>query len=104
MPLLIVLKEPHLNLIVEGEIKDNDEEYWDKVFDNGCLLVKNRTGQNVVVPIWKESNITFIQEVTEEQIKEQEKRAKEKGQESQIVTPQYSFPGGKRPPGGGIKL
>ena len=102
MPLLIVLKEPPLNLIVEGEIKDNDEEYWDKIFDNGCLLVKNRTGQNVVVPLWKESNVTFIQEVTEEQIEEQEKRAKEKGQESQILTPQYAFPGRKQP-GGGIK-
>lgn len=103
MPLLIVLKEPPLNLIVEGEIKDEDEKYWDGVFDNGCLLVKNRTGQNVIVPLWKESNVTFIQEVTEEQIKEQEKKAKEKGQESQIVTPQYAFPGRKQP-GGGIKL
>lgn len=105
MPLLITLKEPHLNLIVDGEIKDNDEEYWDKIFDNGCLLVKNRTGQNVVVPIWKESNIAIIQEVTKEQVEEQAKRAKERGQENTIVTPQYAFPGSKRPPGGGgVKL
>ena len=104
MPQLIVLKEPSLNLIVEGEIKDKDEEYWDKIFDNGVLLVKGRSGKNVVIPIWKESSIAFIQEVTKEQIEEQEKKAKERGEESQIVTPQYAFPGRRQPGGGGIKL
>ena len=102
MPLLIFLKEPPMSLIVEGEIKDKDEEYWDKVFDNGVLIVKNQDGQNMVIPLWKESNITFIQEVTKEQIEEQEKKAAEAGQESRIASPGFAFPG--RKPRGGITL
>lgn len=106
MPLLIVLKEPPMNLIVEGEIKDNDEAYWDGLFNNGVLMVKNKTGQNIIVPLWKESNVTFIQEVTNEQIEEQQKRAEEAADQAnkgnRITSPGYGFPGGKkRSPGGG---
>ena len=106
MPLLISLKEPPINMIVEGEIKDKDEKYWDEQFQNGCLMVKNRTGQNIIIPLWKESNVTFIQEVTEEQLEEQRKDAEERGKGNKIVTPEYSFPGKRtqRRGGGGIPL
>ena len=112
MPLLIVLKEPSMTLIVEGEIKDKDEEYWDGVFSNGCLIVKSKTGQNIVVPLWKESNITFIKEVTEEQIEEQRKKTEETEKEAEkanrgnrIAPPNYAFPASRnRGPGGGIVI
>lgn len=104
MPLLIVLKEPPINLIVEGEIKDEDEKKWDEIFNNGVLIVKNQTGQNMVVPLWKESNITFIQEVTQEQIEEQRKAAEEANKGNRIQTPGYGFPGGKKRTPGGITL
>jgi len=106
MPLLISLKEPPINMIVEGSIKDKDEKYWDEQFQNGCLMVKNRTGQNIVIPLWKESNVTFIQEITEEQLEEQRKQMEEAnqqgGRDSKIVKPEYVFPTTRRrPPGGG---
>ena len=104
MPLLISLKEPPINMIVEGEIKDEDEKYWDEQFQNGCLMVKNRTGQNIVIPLWKESNVTFIQEVTEEQLEEQRKQMEEANQQgnkgSRIVKPDYVFPTTRRRPQG----
>ena len=108
MPLLISLKEPPINMIVEGDIKDDAESVakWDETFSNGCLMVKNRTGQNIVIPLWKESNVTFIQEVTEEQLEEQRKQMEEAnqqgGRDSKIVKPEYVFPTTRRrPPGGG---
>ena len=109
MPLLISLKEPPINMIVEGSIKNEDEKKWDEIFQNGCLMVKNKTGQNIIIPLWKESNVTFIQEVTEEQLEEQRRRAEEAnqgGKGSRIVEPDYVFPGrrSQRGGGGGITL
>jgi len=102
MPLLISLKEPPINMIVEGKIKDEDEKYWDEQFQNGCLMVKNRTSQNIVIPLWKESNVTFIQEVTEEQLEEQRKMMEKANDGRRIETPEYVFPTTRRrPPGGG---
>ena len=101
MPLLISLKEPPINMIVEGDIKDDSEAEWDKIFSNGCLMVKNRTGQNIVIPLWKESNVTFIQEVTEEQLEEQRKMMEKANDGRRIETPEYVFPTTRRRPSGG---
>jgi len=106
MPLLISLKEPPINMIVEGDIKDEDEKKWDEIFSNGCLMVKNRTGQNIVIPMWKESNVTFIQEVTEEQLEEQKKVAEEAAKGNKVVMPDFAFPSkrSQRGGGGGVTL
>jgi len=106
MPLLISLKEPPINMIVEGQIKDEDEKKWDEIFQNGCLMVKNRTGQNIVIPLWKESNVTFIQGVTEEQLEEQKKMAEEAAKGNKVVMPDFAFSSkrSQRGGGGGIPL
>ena len=110
MPLLIVLKEPPTTLIVEGEIKDKDDAFWDGLFNNGVYIAKNEDGQSIIIPLWKESNVTFIQEVTKEQIEEQrkkaEKAAKDANKGNRIASPGYGFPSGKKrtPGGGGLVL
>jgi hypothetical protein len=108
MPIFIALKEPRTNLIVAGEIKDNMEKEYDEIFSNGVIMMKDRQGMNVVVPIWKESNIAFMREVTEKEVKENEElqekmqeEAEKKGGGQKISMPGYSFVRGNPNRGGG---
>jgi len=96
MPLLICLKEPPINLIVEGNIKDDSEKQWDEIFHNQMLLVKRVGGMNMVIPLLRECNIAFMQEVTQEEIDEQREAAKNKQQGSAISRPQFVIPHGGR--------
>jgi len=104
MPLIIRLKEPPLNLIVEGEIKDEDEQRYDEIFHNQIFMVKSSKGKkNMVIPLLRECNIAIIQEVdqkdVDEMLEEQEKKAKQMSQQRGgplISSPQYIFPGGRR--------
>ena len=93
MPILICLKEPPINLIVDGEIKDESEKEWDQIFREGVLLVKKTNGCNLLVPIWSESNIAFMQEVTEEDIEKAKEEFEKQRKGSVIESPQYLFPG-----------
>jgi len=110
MPIYIALKEPNINLIVAGDICDKDEDFYDRLFNHGVIMQKDRDGMLLVIPIWKESNISFMKAVTEEEVKkteaEIEKRKKEAGQggggRNTIVRPDMTFPGKRR--GGGITL
>jgi len=95
MPILICLKEPTINLIVDGEIKDESEKEWDKIFREGVLLVKKTNGRNLLVPIWRESNIAFMQEVTEEDIEKGKEEFEKRQKGSVIERPPYLFPGGR---------
>ena len=106
MPLRIILKDPPIHLIVVGEIRDEDEKKYDEIFSNGCLMVKSRSGQNVIVPLWKESNITLIQEVTEKQLEEEKKAIEEANKGNRIMPPEYMFSGRRSPgrSGGGFQL
>ena len=96
MPLLICLKEPPINLIVEGNIKDESEKQWDEMFHNQILMVKRQGGLNIVIPLLKECNIAFMQEVTQEEIDAQREATKNKQQGSVIDRPQFVFPHGGR--------
>ena len=96
MPLLICLKEPRINLIVAGEIKEDSEKEWDAIFSNGVLMLKNTEGTAVLVPLWKESNIAFIQEVTEEELEKQRGEFEKQKDGSRISKPEFLFPGGKQ--------
>ena len=95
MPILVCLKEPPINLIVEGEIKDESENEWDRIFREGVLLVKKKNGRNLLVPIWRESNIAFMQEVTEEDIEKGKEEFEKRQHGSKIEKPQFLFPGGR---------
>lgn len=95
MPILICLKEPPINLIVEGEIKDESEKKWDQIFREGVLLVKSMGGKNVLVPLWKESNVAFMQEVTEEEIEKQKEEFEKHRQGTRIERPRFVIPGGR---------
>jgi len=92
MPILICLKEPPINLIVDGNIKDESEKEWDEIFHNQILMVKRQEGLNMVIPLLRECNIAFMQEVTQEEIDEQRESAKNKQQGSVITRPQFVIP------------
>ncbi len=96
MPILICLKEPPINLIVEGDIKDDSEKEWDEMFHNQILMVKRKGDLNMVIPLLRECNIAFMQEVTQEEIDEQREATKEKQQGSVITRPQFVIPHGGR--------
>lgn len=107
MPIYIVLKEPKINLIVAGEIGDKDEDFYDRLFNHGVIMQKDRDGMNMVIPIWTESNIAFMKEVSEEEVKKTEKEMEEKkkGGTGTIVRPEMTFPGRRNRGGGkGITL
>ncbi|TET41742.1 MAG: hypothetical protein E3J60_03850 [Dehalococcoidia bacterium] len=103
MPILIVLKNPRMNLVASGEIKDADEKKWDEIFHNQVLMVKNKAGRNTLVPLLQECNIAVMEEVTEEEIEEMNKMAEKRKKEMEaqggkggvISAPQFAFPGGR---------
>jgi len=101
MPIIICLKEPGVNLVLEGDIKDSASKEYDELFPN--LMVKDQDGHNVVIPLSRELNIAFIKEVTQEEIDEQKEKAEKRREEMQhggpqLVRPQtrFMFPSGKR--------
>lgn len=104
MPIFIALKDPRINLIVAGEIKDDKAttKEYDELFKDGVLMMTDRDGQNIVVPLWKESNVAFMREITEEEIKENEEIQKKMQEEAErkggggnqiISNPRYAFSG-----------
>ena len=99
MPLLICLKEPQMNLFVEGEIKDKDIKEWDKIFGDQMMMTKTPDGKsNVIIPLLSEFNIAFMQEITIAEIdkmREDAKRRREQGRGgSNLVNPGFMFPKG----------
>ncbi|MBA7668059.1 hypothetical protein ES703_76163 [subsurface metagenome] len=96
MPILICLKEPRINIIVDGNIKDESEKQWDEIFHNQILMVKRQEGLNMVIPLLRECNVAFMQEVSQEEIDEQRESAKNKQQGSVITKPQFVIPHGGR--------
>ncbi len=108
MPILIVLKDPRVNLVAEGKIDDKQVEAWDAVFNNQILMFKSQTGKMTVVPLLQDCNIAVMEEITEEELVEQKKEAEERrkkaeaqggpgGGGSSIFKPSLGFPtGGQR--------
>jgi len=106
MPILIVLKNPRMNLIASGEIKDKDIKEWDEIFHNQVLMTKNQAGHNILIPLLQDCNIAILEEVTDEEIKEMQKMAKERAKEMEaqergggggglVAKPDFMFPGGR---------
>ena len=83
MPILIVLKNPRINLIAEGEIKDEDEKSWDELFHNQVLMIKNQKGRNQLVPLLQDCNIAVMETVTDEEIEEQEKEMQKRKKQAE---------------------
>ena len=111
MPIYIALKEPKINLIVAGDISDKDEDFYDRLFNHGVIMQKDRDGNNMIIPIWTESNIAFMKAVSEAEVKktekeiEEKKKAAGKGGRNTIVGPEMTFPGRQGRGGGkGITL
>jgi len=106
MPLLIALKNPRMNLVAKGELKDEDEKRWDEIFHNQVLIVKNQSGRNTLIPLLQECNIAVIEEVTDKEVKDMEKMAEERkrqiavqgapgGGGGIISKPQFTIPSGR---------
>lgn len=103
MPILIVLKNPRVNLFAEGEIKDDQQEHYDEIFHNQVLMVKNRKGRNQLIPLLQDCNIAVMETVTDKEIEEQEKEiekrkkaAEEKGGRGGLVSqPEFIIPAGR---------
>ncbi|MCW4050767.1 MAG: hypothetical protein NWE89_13635 [Candidatus Bathyarchaeota archaeon] len=104
MPIVIALRDPQINLIVEGEIKNDDAtaKEYDALFPN--LMVRDQEGNNMVIPLSMDCNIAFLKEATQEQIDKRKKEAEERrkaagggpGRGGVITTPEYAFPQGGR--------
>ena len=101
MPILIVLKDPRINLIAEGEIDDKQIKAWDEIFSNQILMFKSKKGRNTVVPLLQQCNIAIMEEMTDKEVEEMEERSKKKQEEdgggsSFITKPSFGFPAGGR--------
>lgn len=100
MPIIICIKEPLMHLLLAGDIKDTPQvsQEYDALFPN--LMVKNLTGQNVVIPLPRDCNIAFIKEATDKEIekmKEEAKKRREAGQGGSIIQdPTMLFPRGSQ--------
>lgn len=103
MPILIVLKNPRVNLFAEGEIKDDQQEHYDEIFHNQVLMVKNRKGRNQLIPLLQDCNIAVMETVTDEEIEEQDKELKKRqkqaesqgGKSNLISPPGFAIPHGR---------
>lgn len=106
MPILIVLKSPRVNLIMQGKITSQDEKRYDEIFHNQMLMTKNQKGNYTIIPLLQECNIAVIEEVTQKDVDEQEAQAKKMKEEAEkqgrgggpgILQPAsfMGFPGGK---------
>ena len=69
MPIIVCLKEPQINLIIEGDIKDEASAEYDALFPN--LMVKDLDGHNMVIPLSVDCNIAFMKETTQKEIDKQ---------------------------------
>jgi len=101
MPIIVCLKEPGINLVCAGEIKDESSQQYDALFPN--LMVKDQEGHNIVIPLSRDSNIAFIKEVTQEEMDKRQKEAEERRKKAAdgggvITKPQFVIPHGR---GGG---
>ncbi len=83
MPILIVLKNPRVNLFAEGEIKDDQQAHYDEIFHNQVLMVKNRKGRNQLIPLLQDCNIAVMETVTEKEIDEQEKELEKRRKQAE---------------------
>lgn len=103
MPILIYLKEPTWQVFAEGELKMEDHEEWDRIFNNACLIMKNDEGKVMLIPTDKESNIFLMKNITKNEVKEIKERAEkarklaeakaEMGGQN-IIRPHLAFPKG----------
>lgn len=99
MPIIICLKEPQMNMMLAGDIKDEASAEYDALFPN--LMVKNLDGQNVIIPLSRDCNIAFMKEATKKEVEKilaDAKKRREQGQRSSLVQPSVLFPrgGGKQ--------
>jgi len=89
-----------MHLLLAGDVKDESSAQYDALFPN--LMVKNLDGQNLVIPLSKDCNISFIKEATMKEIEKIKADAKKRREQSEgsslIQDPTLLFPrgGGKR--------
>lgn len=105
MYILISLKEPQMTLIIKGEIKNEkpeDQKEWDRIFHDQVLQLESPNGNIVLVPLLKDYNIAFMQNMTDEEFKKQEEELKRRreeaarrGERPSLVSPQFTFPSGR---------
>jgi len=102
MPIIVCLKEPGINLVCDGDIKDETAKQYDELFPN--LMVKDQEGYNIVIPLSTGCNIAFIKEITQKELdkrKAEAERRKKKaeaqcgGMDGLISKPDMLFPSGQ---------
>ena len=101
MPIIVCLKEPGINLVCDGDIKDETAKEYDELFPN--LMVKDQEGHNIVIPLSVDCNIAFIKEVTQEDLDKRKKEAEERRKKAEaqggrgglVSQPEFLFPHGK---------
>ena len=101
MPIIVCLKEPGINLVCKGEIKDDEKTAaeYDALFPNP--MVQDQDGQNMVIPLSVDCNIAFIKEVTQAELDKRKAEAEKRkklaeaqggGGGSPLIKPEMLFP------------
>lgn len=78
MPILIVLKDPRINLVAEGTIDEKHIKEWDEIFQGQIIMFKSQKGNMTAVPLLQHCNIAVLEEITDEELAEQEKKSEER--------------------------
>ena len=100
MPIIVCLKEPQINLIIDGEIKEETSKEYDALFPN--LMVTDQDGNNMIISLSVDCNIAFMKETTQKEIDKQREEAKKRREQgggggSSILSPtQFQFPRGNK--------
>ena len=95
MPILIYLKNPPRVLPIEGSIDPENKDVvrqYEEMYGRGTLVTKTVEGNGIVIPAVSDINIAFLQEVSEEEYEEMERKRKAQQEVKNIRRPNLTIP------------
>jgi len=91
MPFILVLKEPSVTIVMQGDLNENEKNYLREHLGE-MIEGKAIDGQDILVPVDKGKSIAYIKAISKEQYEEMVAKKKES---SRILRPAMIIPGGK---------
>ena len=95
MPILIYLKNPPRVLPIAGSINPENKDVvrqYEEMYGRGTLVTKTVEGNGIVIPAISDLNIAFLQEVSEEEYEEMERKRKAQQEVKNIRRPNLTIP------------
>lgn len=96
MPILYYLKEPPLTLAGQGHLDERRIKEISKTMP--CISTKAADGRTMLIVIHRESNVSYIKEISDEQYQKMRDK-KDEDMKGKRITPAMAVPGRNR--GGG---